>query len=72
MNNLSCEYIKYLSRKSNDDSSSLLLEMMDRYNVVALKDLTDEQIAKFYEEVVKNEREAEVSQFNKANKIQII
>ena len=69
MNNLSCEYIKYLSRKSNDDSSSLLLEMMDRYNVVALKDLTDEQIAKFYEEVVKNEREAEVSQFNKANKI---
>lgn len=43
------QMIEELSAKS-DKEGSLLLELMDRYNVTCLYVLTEEQVADFYNE----------------------
>lgn len=69
MNELSCRYINYLSRKDVADRSTLILDMLDKYHAFGIMHLTDEQIAEYYHEVIKNERKGEIPQINPTNTI---
>ena len=50
MGNKKWEMIEKLSRNS-DKEGNLLLELMDRYGVMSLHVLTEEQVREYYEEL---------------------